>query len=358
MDRTAFLKELKSNSLSGVYIFEGKEEYLKEQTIKQLEGALLPAGFETLNETILDAPGIDAIYDSALAVPFMCDKRLVIAKDPPFLIRKKGDDDKPKEEAKGNKEPAKKELNEKLEYLNKQNPDCIVILCLRADMPRAKISGVTLEDKVVSFEPMRDYDLGNWIRDELKEALCSASGDAIQALIASCNRDMTRIGLELNKLTAYKGSGGRIDIKDVQQLVTPDLETSVFDMINALLRGDEVRAYEILNNMLEHHESCVMILYMITRQMRLMCYAKSMQEGNVPNSQMLEALEIRKDSSFQLTKALEQAGRYRADTLTRLYKRSVEYETAIKTGAMGEKQGLDEMLTLIGSEFSKTRGNK
>ena len=112
MDRSTYLKQLKSGSLRGVYVFEGKEEYLKEQTLKATEAALLPEGFEALNEVVLDAPDIQRLYDSALAVPFLCDKRLVVAKDPAFLNEKRS----------SKSDKGKDEVIAKLSDLDRNNP--------------------------------------------------------------------------------------------------------------------------------------------------------------------------------------------------------------------------------------------
>ena len=49
-----FYAQLKENAPQGVYLFAGPEEYLKREALRALQSALLPAGLEQLNETVLE----------------------------------------------------------------------------------------------------------------------------------------------------------------------------------------------------------------------------------------------------------------------------------------------------------------
>ena len=348
MDRSALNRQIKEGTLSGVYVFEGKEEYIKEQTLENIRKSLLPSGFEKLNENVLDGADIDSVYDCAMAMPFMCDKRLVVAMDPAFIYEKKA----------SSKDKGQDGTAAKLSFLENDNPSCVVIIYLRSGSDRTKSKSAIqpIENKVITFDYLNEVELSAWIDSQCAQASASMDTEAKRELIASCGGSMNSIKLELDKLINYKYGFVSITAKDVQSVVTPDTEASVFKMIEALIAGKADQGYSILASMLQNNESCVSILSMITRQIRLMCYAKAMYEsGEYSRGDIQRSLELRYD--FQLKNILNQVTNLKSDYLENLYKRSVETETSIKSGKIGDRQGLDEMTALLCGTSKGARRN-
>ena len=76
-----FYAQLKENAPQGVYLFAGPEEYLKREALRALQSALLPAGLEQLNETVLEGATAAQIIEAAETLPFMCERRIVEVRD-------------------------------------------------------------------------------------------------------------------------------------------------------------------------------------------------------------------------------------------------------------------------------------
>ena len=85
MDRKAFHQLLSRGALPSVLLFEGDDEYSKNAAFQALRSAVLPAGLEELNETLLDAPDTDTIIAAAETMPLMADRRLIVVRDHPAL---------------------------------------------------------------------------------------------------------------------------------------------------------------------------------------------------------------------------------------------------------------------------------
>ena len=62
MDRKEFSQLLKAGKVAGAYLFEGVEENIKAATLQSLRKAILPEGFEELNESLMDAFYINKNY--------------------------------------------------------------------------------------------------------------------------------------------------------------------------------------------------------------------------------------------------------------------------------------------------------
>ena len=56
MNHTAFFDAVKAGRIAGCYLFEGAEEYIKQQALKNLCAHLLPEGLEQMNLTDLTDP--------------------------------------------------------------------------------------------------------------------------------------------------------------------------------------------------------------------------------------------------------------------------------------------------------------
>ena len=71
MNHTAFFEALKAGRIAGCYLFEGTEEYIKQQALKNLCARLLPEGLEQMNLTDLTDPAPDALIAAAETLPFL-----------------------------------------------------------------------------------------------------------------------------------------------------------------------------------------------------------------------------------------------------------------------------------------------
>ena len=358
MDYETLMKQVESASMKGVYVFQGEEEYLKEEALTKIEGTLLPIGLEALNETILDGPDIAQVYESAMAVPFMCDKRLIVAKDPPFILddRKKDDAEaKPEDEGKRQKkEKTGSDIAEKLRFLNEDNPTAVVILYVRSSIERTKARNWLPPEKIVLFDALKEEQLTDRVKGRCEELGLSIETVAARELIASCANDLNAILRELDKLIDYKGGKGKITSQDVHEMVPPDVESSVFRMIDALIEQNQTDAYRILDALFMNNYNSVSILSVITRQLRQLCFVKLLSESNLSINEIQDRLGFK--YSFQVTNSLKQAKKLSAKKLSTLYKRAVEYETLIKTGKAAERQSLDAILTLINATLQKSNG--
>lgn len=71
MNHTAFFDSLKAGNIADCYLFEGAEEYIKQQGLAQLCAKLLPVGLEEMNLTDLGDPDADALIAASETLPFM-----------------------------------------------------------------------------------------------------------------------------------------------------------------------------------------------------------------------------------------------------------------------------------------------
>ncbi|MBO5909812.1 MAG: hypothetical protein J6Q67_08750, partial [Clostridia bacterium] len=80
MDITSFKSRLKSESLGGIYLFAGEEDYLVRYYLKALRDKVAPdEAFAVFNNPVFDGEDIDfsAIAEAIKAPPMMSDFKLI-----------------------------------------------------------------------------------------------------------------------------------------------------------------------------------------------------------------------------------------------------------------------------------------
>ena len=88
---------------------------------------------------------------------------------------------------------------------------------------------------------------------------------------------------ELQKLIHYTGERAVIEEKDVDVVVGKTREDSIFDLTNALSEKNEITALSMLKSLLDQGEHPLMILTMISREIRLLLQAVILLDsGRIP----------------------------------------------------------------------------
>ena len=170
--------EIKTGIRGGVYLFHGPEEFIKKSALEKIREAVLPAGLEILNESVMDAPGARQIIEGAETLPVMSEKRLVLIKDTPLLTSAKAKDEQ--------------EECEKIEkWLVSGAPDTsVTIFYTRGEADKRKKLYKIIEKhaNVVSFQHLTDPEIGKWIQSRLKPKKKTMRPEAIHTLLFYAGR--------------------------------------------------------------------------------------------------------------------------------------------------------------------------
>ncbi len=342
-----FNKLLKDDKLSGAYLLYGEEEYLKQECLDKLD-AILPPGFEMLNKTSLEDADAAGIYDAAITAPFMCEKRVVIAKDPVFIKASKADEKETDDVASSDKKSASNQDDGAAKLLSDDLSSAIVILYVRGTLDKRKkvFKLFDAADRTVEISLLPEEELISWITRETQNEGGKISYPAAKAIIEAVGGTITAVLPEIKKLVAYKKTE-LIDTPDVEALVSISVEASVFAMIDSLFSPKKQKAYELLEDMLLSNEQPIRILNLISRQLRLLTYAKSQLSQGVSRTEIQRQLELR---SFAATKLFDICAGIPLQWLSKAYTKSIETDYLIKSGKIGERQGLDEIIALLASK--------
>ena len=325
MDRKEFQRRLNENQIPSVLLFEGEEAYLKQEALESLRKKLLPAGLEELNESRLENPEPDELIAAAETLPMMADRRMVIVRDYPPLV-------------------GRSEVDSRVtEYLPKVPESTVLIFyCTRKpDGRKSLYTGVKRLGGIVTFAPMRDRELTSFVVNAFRDQGKECDERTADFLIFTCGNDTAQLLSEVGKIASRRADENSIRAEDIRELATPSVESTVFSMVDAVVAGQEQKAFSLLRKQLLSGENRVGMLAMLLREYRLLQQVKIMQYEKQSLQQIREALGV---SPYTASQYIRQANSCTAGHVKRGVQLCLETEYAIKSGQMNQEGALEAVM--------------
>lgn len=345
MNHSEFFASLKSGRIAPCYLFEGREEYTKRSALKALRERVAGGEFSAMNDTRLVDPAPDALIAAAETLPFLSDKRFLEIRDCAML---QGDKSKEYDE-----ETAVKRLEEYLDHL----PDTVCMVFYvrgKADGRKKLYNILKKKAEIVTFEPLEDRELSQWIARQLVRQGKKISLAACQRLWFSAGRDLTLLDCEIGKLAAFAGDRAEVTEADVDAVCVRSSEYKVYDLADALLSGQGARAAALLDTLLRDGEERLSLLPMLGRQCRQMKYAKALAAQGTQTEEIARALGV---PSFAARRILSTARGFSMAQLSRMCALCLDTEYQVKSGQMTEEGSLEKvMLEILALRKEENRG--
>ena len=325
-----FFRTVKAGDIRPAYLFYGPETYVLGTALDALRRKLLPEGLEALNQNVFEGTADpQAVIDAAETLPLMADRRLVVLRDWTALAGKG--------EASG--------VDLFIKWLENIPDACCLVFTLSdaPDTRRKLTQALKAKAEWVEFPLLSDADLYRWCARYAKPR--AIGPDAVEQLAFMAGRALTGLVQELDKLAAYAGDRQEITREDVEAIVTPSTECTVFQMIDCLMRGENGRAQLLLKNMLENGETRVGTLAMLTRQLRMLTHIRLLRAQGMALGEIERKLSL---NHYAAGRAAQQAGRFSPEALERGYRACVETDYAVKSGRVRDSAGLDALMLRLG----------
>jgi DNA polymerase-3 subunit delta len=220
-----FDKELKRGLPSPVYFLISKESILLEQALNEIKAVFFTEGQEDFNYNLFyGSSNPQEIIDSAMTFPFLSARRLVVIKDFHEF-----------------EDSSVKTLKKYIS--NPQETTCMVILSIK---PVKEIERIMKD--VYNFQ-VRERDIPSWVKELANKKGILFTKDAVDCLIDSVGTDLGLLSMEVEKL-AMSGLKS-VTSSDIIATVGMTREYVPFNLIDALVSGDRLRAFTILRTIIE-----------------------------------------------------------------------------------------------------------
>jgi DNA polymerase-3 subunit delta len=313
----------------GLVLIQGAEGLLADRAISKIL-ATNPAA--TITTLIADEIEVGIITDS-LAPSLFGDVRIVVIKEIQDLIADCSD--------------------EIIEYLS--NPDESLNLVL---WHKGGVKGKALVDKVkkagaevISAEAIKkDSEKAEFVRGEFRNLGRKISTEAVQALIDSLGSDLRELGGACSQLTSDVQDGKLIDEDDVAAYQRGRIETTGYDVADAVLDGKTALALISLRNAINTGTDPVLIVSAIAASIRTMAKVSGASRG-LKSYDLASQLGL---PPWQIDKARRQLSGWSENALARSVITLAQADADIKGAAADPAYALERAIITI----STARGSK
>ena len=310
--------DLASGEIGTAYLFHGEESYLREYYLSQLREALVPAGFEEFNLHRLEGKGLtaQALTEAAEAMPMMAQRTMVQVVD--WDLFKLAEDQRKLLIALLEDLPAYCCLVFVYEHLEYKPVKTYKKLCAALDK----------SVQAVKFEEQSQRELLKWVSKRFKAAGHTIDAETAEHLIFTCGSLMNGLIPEIGKIAAY-AKGERITKADIDAVAAPVLEAQVFEMTNALSKGNFDKSAEVLGTLLKLQVEPFKILAIVGMEVRRLYAARTAIDSHRDKFWLMERCGIRSDYPARLL--MENARRVDRQWCARAVKRCCQLDVRIKS---------------------------
>lgn len=333
---SAELKDEIKFGLSGVYLFFGEEEYMKQYYLSEIRKKVLGDGDEALfnHKKIscaeLDLEKItDALTTASLSF-FSEGKTLCELHEISFASLKEA------------------EWKALLDAFANASDDVITVIYTVSDEfdagfipknPSKELKRLSEYVKPVHFPREGELKLAKWTAKHIGSEKLSFENGVCEQLVAQCGRDMFVLSNEIEKLCAYvKANGNTVaTLNDVKKVCSRNLEINAFDFSNALLNQETDRALEIIADMKLKKEKPIYILSSVLKVVTDLYTVKVLLDCGYNDTEIAKQMKLheykvglyRKSSQKRSAARLKNLLRYCTETDMKLKMSSLDDYTEI-----------------------------
>jgi len=325
------------------YILYGEDDFSSREALDTIRNGLGDEEMLVCSTTTFDGDSVklSELVGACITVPFMTPHRLIIVKGLLGHLQQAG--------AKMGKRKAKNDSGDDwqllAQYVEEMPPTTVLILHegqIRKDGAMfKKLKGLA---ELKEFPLIRGGQLISWIYDRAEKCGGSITSTGASQLADYIGSNLWVLASEIEKLCLYK-QDTQIADTDVTELVSYIRESNVFVVIDALINRQRSPVVKLLHKLLGDGAAPAYLLFMITRQYRLMVQAKDLSTSKVPAGEIGNKLGIRSD--WALRKLLDQSRRYAMARLEADYRKILDTDISIKTGRYNAELALDMLIMAL-----------
>lgn len=316
------IEDLKNHNFKQMYLFTGEELYLLRQYKQKLKEALVDAE-DSMNVSVFEGKGINPreIIELADTMPFFAERRVIFIENSGFL---------------------KNACAQLAEYI-KDLPETTYLIFVEDQIDkRGKLyKEIKAKGRIVEFQRQDEKTLTRWILGLLKKEEKKITEETLKEFFYRTGLDMEHISIELEKLFCYTMGKEVITTEDVKTICEKQIETQIFEMIQAVVEKKQEKALHLYADLLSMKEPPMRILYLITRQFHQLLLLKQLLTEGLEKGELAKKVGI---PPFVLGKYIAQSQKFRLSELRSIVEECVSTEEAVKTGEMEDQISVELLL--------------
>ncbi len=279
-----------------------------------------------MNSAVFDANSYDSreVMGISDTMPFFADHRLVMVENSGVF----------------------KKADEEITAYMDNIPESTILVFVEDEVDkRGKMYKTVLKKgRAVDLARLKPAEMEKWVMGALKRNNRQISKAAFNLFLSKVGDSLENVDKELEKLVDYTYGREAITEADVEAVCTVQVESKVFDMIDAIVAGSSKQALDMYYDLLTLKEPPMRILFLIARQYSLLLKTRLLLDGRTSHPEIASRLGV---SDWVAGKCIRMAGNYTAAYLESCVNRLVTAEEEVKTGRMGDKLSVEIMISQL-----------
>ena len=312
----------------------GDDEFAVSNALNDRLDALTTPDLRDANVTTFDSSNttLAEVLDTARAVPFMSDRRAVVAKGMLAPLEERGG------RVRGDWADFGKVIA--------RDGFSIVNELIFVDYSPLRLSNANLKPlaaiaEVERHSKPRRNELQKWVRDRAFTYDLKFTEKGMATFLDLAGDDTRRIDSELRKLVLYS-DGRTLNDRDVTLMVSDAHDEGIFRVVDAVVDGNAKAAIGGLQSILQNGQTVDGVLGLITRQLRILILANDLLARGLPRDEIGTRLAIRFD--WLLAKTTRQASRIGTDRLIAMHGRVADIDLETKNGLLDRKLSVEVLV--------------
>jgi len=261
-----FVKQLNAKSLLSCYWFTGDETWQLEESRRQLLQVAKQAGFVEHQKLALQNLDPSVVKAELYSGSLFSNQRII--------------------EINLHQGKLNENLSELLQFFC-QKPNSEILLLLTSP----KLEGSTAQSKaykafdaigmVVQVWPMTADQLPKWLATQLAKHQLKTSLNGLQLLMELTEGNLLHAAQSIEKLALiYANQAEVLSTEQIMTVVAPQAHFEVFQLNEAFLQGDKLRALKICRNLQAAGEEVILVLGALLKDIRLLLKLAAAGEKN------------------------------------------------------------------------------
>lgn len=330
-----FSEDLKTGNIDKVLLMYGIEQYLVKWAVETLVKKYVNPAASAMDYIRLsgEQAKVSGVIEACETFSMFSERRIVWVRDFKPL------------ESDSARGFAKDEIKELAAYAEKSNDRTILIFSSEEIKQSAVLpSALKKNGKVYHFDRIDKAELKSFAAKRFRAAGAEITPAALNLLIEETgyfNKEsdysLFHFENDIKKIIAH-AEGGRVCEEDVRSMVAGDMETFVFDMLDAITGNRKDRAFQILYNILYSGKDAFSIIGAIVSQFELLLSVKQLKDDGMALSAMHRKLG---GSEYRIKKMIPYANRYSQSKLKETLSSIYQVDRQIKTGLLDSRTALE-----------------
>ena len=250
-----------------LYIIESDNQTLINKEIDKITKNI-KGEFELIKYD-LEINTIDDVIESLDTYGLFSNKKIVLAYNPPFLVQKQEDN-----------------LDKFFKYLDNPSDNILILITPKINNVLKVVKTINKYFKIIK---LNDINLEGFVKDNLEDYKMDRM--TLMYFLSKVSKDLNAILTELDKLKMYKLDSKVILKEDIDLVTRESFENTIFDLIEAIIKKDKKKSYELYNHFISSGTEIFQILVLVSNQIRLIYNVKVL--NTISDSKISEILGVK-----------------------------------------------------------------